>query len=239
MKKGMKLFFGITLTIFFSAAGVAQGIEKVLYVKPVAVKYKKDDSYSFTVGYLADADRDVNLELTQGPAKYWLSKKIPVKKGPGILEIKLDVTNPISVGDGYRLMLALRERDGDWKTTKASIVVNNIEFTDEDFRFADNASFSALTPNVLQSADLLGFEVDCQFSKEQQIQVSVWNGTTWISASDRIKVAPGNSTQELKVPIKTDLEGNNYRFMLNFGTEKDFEDKKVKSKEITGITFRK
>lgn len=235
----MKLIIAFVFTIFFSGGVLAQEIEKVLFVKPVAVKYKKGESYSFTVGYIADEDRDVSLELTQGPAKYWLSTKKQVKKGPGILELKLDVINPIPVGDGYRLMLALRERNGDWKTTKASIVINNIEFVDEDFRFADNASFSALTPNVLRSADLLEFDVDCQFSKEQFIQVSVWNGTGWISSSSKIKVAPGNSEQEVTVPIKTALEGNNYRFVLTFGTEKEFEDKKTKSKEITGITFTK
>ncbi|WPR70398.1 hypothetical protein SLW70_10635 [Flavobacterium sp. NG2] len=238
MKKEMKLIFVFMLTIFLSGKGVAQEVEKVLYVKPVAVKYTKGDSYSFTVGYVVNEDRDVNFELTQGPEKYWLSKKVPVKKGRGILEIKLDVVKPIPVGDGYRLMLALRERNGDWKTTISSVVLYNVEFVDEEFRFADNASFSPLTPNVLQSAEVLDFEIDCQFSKEQYVQVAVWSGNNWISSSPKMKVAPGNSTQEISVPVKTALEGSNHRFVLNFGTEKDFENKKTKSKEITGITFK-
>lgn len=239
MKNEIKLYLTLVLSVLFAATGMAQETEKVLFVKPVAVKYKKTDGYSFTVGYVANTDRDVTIELTQGPAKYWLSKKVAVAKGRGILELKLDVVNPITLGDGYRLMLSLRERNGDWKTTKAAIIINNVEFVNEDFRFADNASLSPMTPNMVQSTDVLKFDVDCEFSKEQFIQVSVWNGNGWIASSNRVKVAPGNSAQEVQVPIKNDLEGDNFRFVLTFGTEKDYEDKKTKSKEITGIRFKK
>lgn len=237
-----KFFKAYFLTAFLMLVSVhisSQIVEKVLFVKPAPVKMKIEDSYTFTVGYVAMEDRDIGIDLSGGPDKFWSGKTIKVSKGQGVLQVQLNPPTKPTEGDGYRLVLALRERGGNWKTTKVGCVISNIEFVNDNFRFAENASFSPLTPNVIESAESYNFDIDYSFSNEQFIQVSMWNGNNWLVSSQRIKMQPGSGTQPINLVYGNVLEGNTFKLMVSFGSQSDFDNKTVKSKELSGITFKK
>lgn len=231
------LFFLIVLLIPVNLK--AQGIDKVLFVKPVPVKLKSQSSYSVMVGYVATEDRLIALELSGGPNKYYANKNVQVKKGQSITEISLNPTEQPPVGKGYRLLLSIREKKGGWKTTKAATIINNLEFVDEDVRFSDNASFSPATPYSLENSNSYDFSIDCSFSTENIIQVSMWNDKNWLGSTKKISVPAGNSSEKINVAIKPPVEGKKYRLLLTFGTPEDFENKTTKSKEMTGVRVKK
>ncbi|MCL7762587.1 hypothetical protein MPF19_04110 [Polaribacter sp. Z014] len=218
----------------------AQDVEKVMFVKSIPVKIQSKKVYSFMVGYIANKDRDINFELTNKEFSYFVNKKINVKKGQGVISVKFSPINHPKAGVGYRLLLSLREKNGDWKTTKAASVINNIEFVTKVVRVSDNVSFSPLTPYSLDNSDTFNFDIDYSIGTENLIQVSIWNGNNWQASSKKVAIQPGSGSQ--KVEIKTTSlmeEGIDYRFMLTFGTRDEFNSKKTKSKEISGIHIKK
>ena len=150
--KNLLLTYRFLLIVFlFSFVGVAQiqDTEKVLFVKDVKMIQTKNTEYSFTIGYVANTTRDVYLEFSGGPSKFWLSKSVTVNKGRGIIQIKLQGENEPTLGKGYRILLGLRENGGDWKSTKTSIVYNNVEIVNEFVMSNDDAFIPALASNKI------------------------------------------------------------------------------------------
>lgn len=211
--------------------------DKVFFCGKMAKKYKSPTDYSLAIGYVALNDRDLYFEFSGGPNGLTVNEKIPVKSGSRKFAIKLDPELLPEAGTGYKIVLSLREKGGDEKTTKALIVINDIELVNEDFSLADNASFSSSTPNRFNSDDHIDFNIDYLFKDENQIQVSIWDGLSVIASSDIETIAAGSGIKDLKVMLPNRIEGANFRFVLNFGTANDFKYKKTKSEEILGIKF--
>lgn len=235
----LKLCLTLVFSFLISFSSFAQGVEKVMFLKPVPVKIQSKDTYSFTVGYIANQNRDINIELTSKSLKYFANNKIAVKKGQGIIEVDFAPPEAPIKGDDYRIMLSLRESKGGWKTTKAATIINKIEIVEGPIRFSDKVSFSPITPFSMESTDSFSFDVDYSVAKENLVQVSIWNDREWLGTSKRTLIQPGNGTQNVVVKMDAPVEGNKYRFMLTFGTKEEFASKNTKSKERSGIQITK
>lgn len=229
----------LILFIVFSNLGQSQEreTEKVFYLGKMPQKYKSSKDYSLIIGYVAMEDRDVYFELSGGPTNFKLKETVPVKKGTGKFMIKLGEEQQAPAGKGYKVTLALRERGGDETKTKSLVVINDIELVNEVVNFADNASFSNTTPNSLDYDSQFNFKIDYSFKTENQIQVSVWNGSVWVASSDKETLPAGTGIKDVKVMLPNKMEGSNFKFMLNFGTPQEFSSKTTKSEEILGVTI--
>ncbi|MDV7185955.1 hypothetical protein R3X25_01575 [Lutibacter sp. TH_r2] len=235
----LKSTLSILVIVIFSCKMLAQDVDKVMFIKSVPVVMKTQSSFQFKIGYVATEDRDISVEMNGGPEKFWGSRTIKVSKGQGIKDIVLSPPNMPAVGSGYRLILSIKPRGGDWKTTIAARVINNLEFVKNDLRFVDDASFSLATPTVLESASVYNFELDYNVSKEHFVQVSIWSGKGWLATSKKIKVNPGKGSTKVAIPIEPLEEGNKYKFVLTFGTQDDFDNKTYAQKEMSGIIIVK
>lgn len=231
----LKLILPIILIAIISNSLNAQGIDKVMYVKPVPTVLKAQGEYVFKVGYVATANRDISVELNGGPTKIWAGTTKKVSKGQGIIEIALSPNQIPPVGTGYRLILSIKPRGGDWRTTITGRIINNLEFVKNDLRFVDDASFSLATPTVVESANVYNFDIDYNVSKEHFIQVSIWDNANWIATSKKEKVEPGKGVKKVAIPLEPLKEGTKYKFLLTFGTQEDFDNKTFAQKDISGI----
>lgn len=245
MKKTLQINLLLILFILCTNLGYSQirETEKAFFMGRTSQKYKSTRDYSLTIGYVTLEERDVYFEFSGGPSKFTLKETVPVKKGRGKFTIKLGGEELPAVGKGYKVLIGLRERGGDEKTTKSLTKINNIEIVSEDVPFSNNASFSVITPNKIEydpNNDLnIDFNVDYSFSDDNQIQVTVWDGEVYISSSEITSLQAGTGTKELKVVFPKKIEGTNFKFILNFGTEQEFKTRTTKSEEILGITISK
>ncbi|SDX29463.1 Por secretion system C-terminal sorting domain-containing protein [Lutibacter oricola] len=230
-----KLYFIVLFIVTCSINLKAQDVDKVLFIKSVPVIMKSQGSYTFKVGYVATGNRDISVELSGGPNKYWAGTTISVNKGQGIKEIQFAPNKSPGFGAGYRLVLSIKPKGGDWRTTIAARVINNLEFVKKDIPFVDDASFSLATPTVVESADVQKFNIDYSVSKPQFIQVSIWDESKWIATSQKITVEPGKGTKKVEVPLAPLKEGDKYKFLLTFGDQEAFDKKTYAQKEISGV----
>ena len=240
MKNKFLLFQLLLLLVFSSTIGYSQNLEKekVFFTGQMSQKYKSPLEYVLSIGYIAAVDRDVYFEFTGGPSKSNLSETIPVKAGRGKFSLKLGGEELPSPGKGYKVLIALREKGGNQKTTKSLTIINNIELVDGAVPVSNYASFSNKTPTDLVAETTITFAIDYNFIDENQVQVSIWNVSVLISKSETITVPAGTATKEISVPFPSKAEdGSNYRFVLNFGTEKEFRGNTTKSEEIVGVTI--
>lgn len=217
----------------------AQEVEKVFFAKTIPTKIEIKDSYSFTVGYVVNSNSDIAIEVSGGPNKFWVSKVFQVKAGRGILQVKLSPESKPTAGKGYRLNLSIRPRKGDWRTTRTGIMINNLEFVNEEIRVPESISFSPLTPNIVESSNVYNFEIDYNLLEEHLVQVSVWNDKDWLATSKKVAIQPGKGTQNIIVKMDPPAEGTKYKYLLTFGTQEEFKNKQTKSKEVSGIYIYK
>lgn len=239
MKIVLKSVFVAACLLLVSIKITAQEPEKVFFVKTVPTKIQIKESYAFSVGYVVNEESDITVEVSAGPNKFWAHKAIPVKAGRGILDVKLNPAQLPTEGSGYRILLSVRARKGNWQTTRTAVDINNLEFVSEEVRIPESVSFSPLTPNQLESTNKFKFDIDYSVLKEQMIQVSIWKDKNWLGSSKKIKVAPGKGVESVVVDIDPPVEGNDYKFKLTFGEPSDFENKTTSSKERTGIYITK
>ncbi|WP_111708306.1 hypothetical protein [Lutibacter citreus] len=235
----LRSFFIIFFVVINSLYTNAQGLDKIMFVKSVPVVMKVQDSYVFKVGYVATANRDISIELGGGPSKYWAGKTIKVNKGQGVKEIVLSPENLPDFGAGYRLTLSIKPAGGDWRTTIAARVINNIEFVKKSVPFVDDASFSLATPTVFESSPVHNFDIEYNVSKEQFVQVSIWNESEWLATSKKVKINAGMGTKKVSISLDPLKEGDKYKFVLTFGTQEAFDNKSYAQKEISGVQITK
>lgn len=230
----LKIAFTFFLLPFLGFSQI-EDVEKILFIQDVKMIQTAATEYSFKVGYVAKYSRDISLEFSGGDSKFWLNKVVSVKKGRGIIDIKLEGLKKPTASKGYKIVLGLRKRNGDWTTTITSVVLNNIEVVNENVLLTDDASLPTLISNKIAFGSVYKFEVNYNFLQENIVQVSIWNGTKWLSSSLKEAVPAGKGVKSISVALKKIVSGTKFRFMLAFGTTKDFENKTPKTKEITGI----
>ena len=227
------LFFGL-----ISFKNQAQN-DKVIFVKDVPVKLKTATSYSFYVGYEVSEDSDLALDISGGPAKFWAGKTVPVKKGKGVLNFQIGTKDSPRAGNGYRVLVSVRDSGGDWKTTRASSIINNVEITNKEEPILDDASFSVLTPTSLSSRENFEFEINYKASEPRMLQVALWNDQQWIAASENKTVNAGEGKVKVNINTGQPKVGNKYRFVLYYGSGEGFPNKNIVSKELSGIEITK
>lgn len=212
---------------------------KVLFVKDVPVKMKSESSYSFFIGYEVEDESDIAMDISGGPDKFWAGKTISVPKGKGVFQFKIATNNKPRVGKGYRVLVSVREKGGDWKTEKAGSIIRNVEIVDTNETIQDDATFSLATPTSLSSRDIFEFDINYKASQERLLQVALWNGGQWIGASKNKTVQPGEGTAKVTISTGQPAEGNTYRYVLYYGSGAGFPNKNIVSKEISGIQITK
>ncbi|WP_299664998.1 hypothetical protein [uncultured Polaribacter sp.] len=229
----MKSFFNVVfLLISFSTFSQK---DKLFFIKEVPIKMKSTSTFSFLIGYDTQEDRDISVEISGGPAEFWVGSVQTVSKGKNILRVKLQSDDKPTLGADYRILASLREKGGDWTTTVASTVINNVTFTKEEEVVTDDANFDLLTPTSLAARESFDFKINYKASREQLISVSIWKGKKWLGASPAEKVQPGEGTKEIKVNTPIPKVGSDYRFVLYYGNGEGFPDKNLTSKEIAGV----
>ena len=129
MKKPLIANWILLLLVIISSSIDAQVREtdKVFFCGKTAKKYKSPKDYSLTIGYVALNDRDIYYEFSGGPNGFNVNEKIPVKSGSGKFAIRLSPELIPEAGTGYKIVLSIREKGGDEKTTKSLIKINDIE----------------------------------------------------------------------------------------------------------------
>lgn len=227
------LFFGL---ISFKNQGQN---DKVIFVKDVPVKLKSASSYSFFVGYEVSKDSDLAMDISGGPGKFWAGKTIPIDKGKGVFQFQISPKDKPRVGKGYRVLVSIRERGGDWKTERASSIIRNVEITKNDAPILDDASFSVLTPTSLSSREVFEFDINYKASAPRLLQVALWNGQQWIAASNNTTINPGEGSVKVNLNAGQPKEGNKYRFVLYYGSGEGFPNENIVSKELSGIEITK
>ncbi len=234
----MKLKLSIVLFMICTSIFYGQK-NKITFVKKVPIKIKSDNSYSFFLGYDVEKDSDIAIDFSGGPKKFWAGKTVPVAKGKGIVEIKVGAPENPSPGKGYKVIASIRKRGGDWKTTKIATSINNVEVTKSQLPILDDASFAASTPFIIPSKDQYTFDIDYVASQKRMIVVAIYNQGKWMGASKTISVEKGKGTQQVRVAMNPLIEGNQYRFVLYFGSGEGFPNTNIVSKEISGIEVTK
>jgi hypothetical protein len=239
MKKEVK-FFVFTIVLFSSMIGMANH-DKILFAKEVPIKLKSENSYTFIIGYDVSNDRDIAVEFSGTTSNFWIGKVEQVNKGQGVIQITLKTENKPTPKSGYRLIASIRQSGGDWKTTIASTVINNLQITNQDEAVMDDANFDPRTETLLSSRDVFDFDINYVASKVQPMSVAIWNETKWIGASEKIEVAKGSGTKKIKVNVVAPTEGKKYRFVLyyGYGSGPNFPNDNLTSKEISGIEITK
>ncbi|WP_341220733.1 hypothetical protein [Polaribacter atrinae] len=200
---------------------------------------KSKSSYSFFVGYEVEEESDLAMDISGGPNKFWAGKTISVPKGKGVFQFTIPTSKKPSAGKGYRVLVSVREKGGDWKTEKANSIIRNVEITNKDEPIVDDATFSLATPTSLSSRDLFEFNIDYKASKERLLQVALWNGGQWIGASKNKIVQAGEGTVKVTISTGAPAEGNTYRYVLYYGSGAGFPNTNIVSKEISGIQITK
>lgn len=212
---------------------------KVLFVKDVPVKMKSQGTYNFFIGYEVQEDSDIAMDISGGPNKFWAGKTVPVSKGKGVFQFTISSNNQPSPGKGYRVIVSVREKGGDWKTEKANSIIRNVEIVSKDEPILDDATFSLATPTSLTSRDLFEFDINYKASQERMLQVALWNGGKWIGASKNKIIQPGEGVAKVTITTGAPAVGNNYRYVLYYGSGEGFPNVNIVSKEISGIQITK
>ncbi|WNH11929.1 hypothetical protein [Thalassobellus suaedae] len=231
-------FIALLIFGFISFKNQAQN-DKVIFVKDVPVKLKSASSYSFFVGYEVSKDSDLALDISGGPGKFWAGKTIPVDKGKGVFQFQISPKDKPRVGKGYRILVSVRDRGGDWKTERASSIIRNVEITKTNAPILDDASFSLLTPTSLSSREVFEFDINYKASGPRLLQVALWNGQQWIAASQNSSINTGEGSIKVTLNAGQQKEGNKYRFVLYYGSGEGFPNENIVSKELSGIEITK
>ncbi|PQJ80655.1 hypothetical protein [Polaribacter porphyrae] len=212
---------------------------KVLFVKDVPVKMKSQSTYSFFIGYEVEEDSDLAMDISGGSNKFWAGKTVPVAKGKGVFQFTISTNKTPSPGKGYRVLVSVRERGGDWKTEKASSIIRNVEITSKDKVVTDDATFSLATPTSLTSREKFEFEINYKASEPRLLQVALWNGGQWIGASKNKTIQTGEGTVKVTISTGAPAVGNTYRYVLYYGSGAGFPNTNIVSKELSGIQITK
>jgi hypothetical protein len=239
MKKKIKILVFI-IVLFSSMIGMANH-DKILFAKEVPLKLKSENTYTFIIGYDVSKDRDISIEFSGTTSNFWIGKVEQISKGQGVIQITLKTENKPVPKSGYRLIASVRESGGDWKTTTASAIINNLQITNENEPALDDANFDPRTETSLSSRDVFDFDINYVASKAQIMTVSIWNENKWVGASEKIEVTKGSGTKKVKVNVLAPMEGKKYRFVLyyGYGSGPNFPDENLTSKEISGIEITK
>jgi len=228
--------YSISILIALICTTIVYGQKnKITFVKKVPIKMKSTDTYSFLLGYDVEKDADLTIDFSGGPEKFWAGKTVQVSKGKGIVEVKVNPNKVPKQGKGYRVLASVRDRGGDWKTTKVSSIINNIEITKKTVPVIDDASFASDTPYSMPSKGSYAFNIEYEASIERQIVVAMYNKGNWLGASKKSTVQKGKGIQKVQVKLDPPIVGNKYKFVLFYGSGEGFPDTNIVSKEIDGI----
>lgn len=213
--------------------------EKVIFIKEPNTKLQANTTYEFTIGYVALTDSDLAIDFSGGPSKFYAGTKVKVKKGQGIKKLIITTNKKPSTGKNYKLVLSLRDVNGNWQTTRTGQVINNIEIVKQAVKFSKNVTFSPLLVTSLPSTSKYNVNVSYITKEPMFIQAAIWEGGKWLASSDRIKVSPGQEEKQLTINYDRPLEGKNYKYSVSFGSQEEFNTKTYVTKEISGIKITK
>ncbi|PKB43549.1 hypothetical protein AX016_1750 [Cellulophaga sp. RHA19] len=233
-----KEFLWLFLLCFTSIIAQGQN-EKVIFIKEPNTTLQANTTYEFTIGYVALTDSDLSVELSGGPSKFYAGSKVKVKKGQGIKKLTITTNKKPTKGKGYKLVLSLRDVNGNWKTTRTGQVISNIEMVKQAVSFSNNVTFSPLLATNISSNSKYNVPVSYITKEPIFIQAAIWEGGKWLASSDRIKVMPGQGEKQLQINYEQALEGKNYKYSISFGDKEDFDSKSYVTKEISGVQITK
>jgi len=227
-----------TFAFFLSIIALAQN-DKVVFIKEVPIKMPSTTSYNFYIGYEVSQDSDIAIDFSGGPSKFWAGKTTPVSKGKGLVPIDLPTKDNPPNGTGYKLVVSVRERNGGWQTTKFASIIDNIEIVKKATPILDDASFSPLTPTKFSDIGVYNFDIQYKASQQRNIVVAIYDQGKWVAASKAISVEKGSGTERIQIKTNPLPEGNKYRFILYYGSDEDFPNTYLVSKEMSGILISK
>ncbi|MGJ8732453.1 MAG: hypothetical protein ACSHW4_04885, partial [Cellulophaga sp.] len=208
--------------------------EKVIFIKEPNTKLQANTTYEFTIGYVALTDSDLAIDFSGGPSKFYAGTKVKVKKGQGIKKLIITTNKKPSTGKNYKLVLSLRDVNGNWQTTRTGQVINNIEIVKQAVKFSKNVTFSPLLVTSLPSTSKYNVNVSYITKEPMFIQAAIWEGGKWLASSDRIKVSPGQEEKQLTINYDRPLEGKYYKYSVSFGSQVEVNTKSYVTKEISG-----
>jgi len=229
----------LIILLLMSSSIIFAQKNKIVFAEKISIKMQRTDSYSFFLGYEVEKDADISIDFSGATPKFWMGKTVQVSKGKGIVEVKLIPNENIPLGKGYKIIASIRDRGGDWKTTKVSSVINNIEVTKKVTPVFDDASFSTSTPFSIPSDKEYFFDIEYIASQQRKIVVAIYNKGQWIGASKPVVVEKGTGIKKVSVKLSPPLEGNAYKFILFYGSGEGFPDINIVSKEINGVEITK
>ena len=86
-------------------------------------------SITLDIDYSTDIERDVAFELI-GPDGKWLGlSRLTVPAGEGKTQITLSFDDILPAGKGYKIIAALRQVGGDWRTSVDGHTISGVEIT--------------------------------------------------------------------------------------------------------------
>lgn len=239
MKITLKKHLFWLFLLYFTSITAQEQNEKVIFIKEPNTTLQANTTYEFTIGYVALTDSDLSVELSGGPSKFYAGSKVKVKKGQGIKKLTITTNKKPTNGKGYKLVLSLRDVNGNWKTTRTGQVISNIEMVKQAVSFSNNVTFSPLLATNIASNPKYNVPVSYITKEPIFIQAAIWEGGKWLASSDRIKVSVGKGDKQLTINYNTPLEGKNYKYSVSFGSQEDFSNKTYVSKEISGLKITK
>lgn len=90
------------------------------------------NSITLDIDYSTSIDRDVAFELI-GPQGNWLGlSRVTVPAGEGTTQITLSFEETLAPGTGYKIIAALREVGGDWRTSVDGHTITGVEIASPD-----------------------------------------------------------------------------------------------------------
>ncbi|WP_010135902.1 hypothetical protein [Ochrovirga pacifica] len=216
MKRNQSIFKFIstaTLALFFSTFAFAQ--DKVSFANNIT-SVANQKPLTFEIDYIAEEDRDINLDLKDSNNKWVAGKKVTVKKGKGTVSIKLNKKGKFEDGNNYAVGVAIRPTGSTWKENldRKSIKPFTIGGqqatpTEDSVRFVDTSkSIENKKPHTIEIAytaleDRL-IAVELKEPKKNQ----------WI-AGGRKKVTKGAGTVKINLYSKNAIpSGDNYHLII-------------------------
>lgn len=225
------------LTLPFSKTQAQGSAEKIRFSDAQPSTIQIADSYTFNIDYVSHADSDITVEISGGPSKFFIHKKVKITKGQGSKTLIIESDKQPIPGKGYKIVLSLRSPNGNWQTTRAGQVMNNVEFVKQPVNNANHANFSSALPTIFESVKQYDIEVDYNFTKPTYMQVSLWEKNKWLASSKRTNMEAGSGKNTFSIMYDKPLEGSGYKFLLSYGSMEEYKNKTVVSNEITGIHF--
>lgn len=154
------------------------------------------NSITLDIDYSTGIPRDVAFELID-PQGTWLGlSRVTVPAGEGTTQVTLSFAETLASGKGYKIIAALREIGGDWRTSVDGHTITDVEITSTDTPpsgnnlLADNGDFESGTLGdwqlVFGSNGDVEVSEDAAYSGNYGIKFDTTNGRAGISVNETV-----------------------------------------------------